>query len=60
MGEQRATACDKCGLQAVRHELERQGTMLRFCDSCYWGEIDGTGGGDGLRTPKTEQASKGG
>jgi len=32
--------CDKCGLRAVRHELERQGVTLRFCDYCYWGELE--------------------
>ncbi len=32
-------ACAKCGLKAVRHELERQGIVVRFCDTCYWGEI---------------------
>ena len=32
-------ACDKCGLKAVRYELERRGTVLRFCDTCYWGEV---------------------
>ena len=33
------TACDRCGLQAVRHELEQRGIMMRFCDECYWGEV---------------------
>jgi len=32
-------ACDKCGLKAVRYELERRGIVLRFCDTCYWGEV---------------------
>jgi len=32
--------CEKCGLRAVRHELERQGVILRFCDFCYWGELE--------------------
>jgi hypothetical protein len=34
------TACDRCGLRAVRHELERRGIMMRFCDLCYWGELE--------------------
>lgn len=33
------SACDKCGLKAVRYELERRGIVLRFCDACYWGEL---------------------
>ena len=32
-------ACAKCGLKAVRYELERRGVVLRFCDTCYWGEV---------------------
>jgi hypothetical protein len=32
-------ACNKCGLRAVRYELERRGILLRFCDTCYWGEV---------------------
>jgi hypothetical protein len=36
------SACDKCGLKAVRYELEQRGIVLRFCDMCYWGEV-GTG-----------------
>ena len=35
---------DKCGLKAVRHELEKRGTILRFCDACYWGELDADAG----------------
>jgi hypothetical protein len=35
-------ACEKCGLREVRHELERHGVMIRFCDECYWGEISET------------------
>jgi len=31
--------CDRCGLRAVRHELERNGIIMRFCDDCYWGEV---------------------
>ncbi len=38
MGE--VPVCDKCGLKAVRHELERQGVIIKFCDYCYWGEVD--------------------
>ena len=34
------SACEKCGLKAVRYELERQGIVLRFCDACYWGELE--------------------
>lgn len=30
--------CEKCGLRAVRQELERNGIVLKFCDYCYWGE----------------------
>ena len=33
------TACEKCGLREVRHELERHGVVVKFCDECYWGEI---------------------
>lgn len=29
--------CERCGLKAVRHELERQGIIIHFCDDCYWG-----------------------
>ncbi len=32
------TACERCGLREVRHELERRGIIIRFCDECYWGE----------------------
>jgi hypothetical protein len=32
-------ACERCGLREVRHELERKGMIVRFCDECYWGEI---------------------
>jgi hypothetical protein len=35
-----AAACAKCGLTAVRYELERHGVVLRFCDFCYWGELE--------------------
>jgi len=30
--------CEKCGLRAVRQDLERNGIVLKFCDYCYWGE----------------------
>lgn len=33
-------ACEKCGLREVRHELERKGVTIRFCEECYWGEIE--------------------
>ena len=33
------TACERCGLRDVRHELEQKGVIIRFCDECYWGEI---------------------
>ncbi len=33
------TACDRCGLREVRHELEKKGVIIRFCDECYWGEM---------------------
>lgn len=29
--------CGRCGLKAVRHELERQGITMHFCEDCYWG-----------------------
>ncbi|HEV2357317.1 MAG TPA: hypothetical protein VGZ23_06865 [bacterium] len=32
------TACDRCGLRTVRHELEQRGVVMHFCDECYWGE----------------------
>ena len=34
------TACERCGLREVRHELERRGVIIRFCDECYWGEAE--------------------
>jgi hypothetical protein len=33
------TACERCGLREVRHELEQKGVIIRFCDECYWDEI---------------------
>jgi hypothetical protein len=33
------TACERCGLREVSHELEKKGVIIRFCDECYWGEI---------------------
>jgi hypothetical protein len=32
------TACERCGLRAVRKELERDGVVMRFCAECYYGE----------------------
>ncbi len=46
------SACDKCGLKAVRYELERRGIVLRFCDVCYWGEVET--GGSLVDEPKTK------
>jgi hypothetical protein len=31
--------CERCGLREVRHELERKGIVVHFCDECYWGEV---------------------
>ncbi len=36
-------ACEKCGLREVRHELEKKGVIVRFCEECYWGEIEDMG-----------------
>ena len=36
-------ACTKCGLREIRHELERKGIIIRFCEECYWGEIEDMG-----------------
>jgi len=33
------TACERCGLREVRHELEQRGVIIRFCEECYWGEF---------------------
>ncbi|HKX16982.1 MAG TPA: hypothetical protein VJT33_03095 [bacterium] len=33
-------ACEKCGLREVRHELEKKGVTIRFCEECYWGELE--------------------
>jgi len=38
--QQQPTACERCGLRAVRRELERHGIIMRFCDECYWGEVE--------------------
>lgn len=46
-------ACDKCGLKAVRYELERRGITLRFCDTCYWGEVEAD-----TRPPATEMENQ--
>jgi hypothetical protein len=37
------SACERCGLREVRHELEKKGVIIRFCDECYWGEISEPG-----------------
>ena len=34
------SACEKCGLRGVRHELEKKGVFIRFCNECYWSEIE--------------------
>jgi hypothetical protein len=36
---QTPTACERCGLREVRHELEARGMVVRFCDACYWGDV---------------------
>jgi len=36
------TACERCGLREVRHELARRGINIRFCDECYWDELPET------------------
>jgi hypothetical protein len=33
------TACDRCGLREVRHQLEQRGIVVNFCDDCYWGDV---------------------
>ncbi|GEM_PF-6580634 len=35
-----APVCERCGLRQVRYELERRGIVVRFCDECYWGELE--------------------
>ncbi len=40
MATKMQTPCDRCGLKAVRRELERAGVTYRFCDECYWGELN--------------------
>ncbi len=50
----RQSACDKCGLKAVRYELERRGIVLRFCDVCYGGELEADGSLVDERNTKTE------
>ncbi len=32
--------CERCGLRTVRREFERNGIVLRFCDYCYWREVE--------------------
>ena len=49
--------CEKCGLKAVRYELEKQGIFLRFCDTCYWGELKTDGSLAGSEV-KSEQADR--
>ena len=43
-GQSAREACDKCGLKVVRYELEKRGIVFRFCDVCYWGELDAEAG----------------
>jgi hypothetical protein len=46
------SACEQCGLREVRHELEKKGVIIRFCDECYWGEItDPTEGATATQPP---------
>jgi hypothetical protein len=30
--------CSRCGLRRATKALEEQGTKIRLCDDCYWGE----------------------
>lgn len=48
------TACERCGLREIRHELEQKGVIIRFCDECYWGEISEPN----LPAPPAQQAVK--
>jgi len=43
-GQPACEACDKCGLKVVRYELKKRGIVFRFCDVCYWGELDAEAG----------------
>ena len=43
-GQPACEACDKCGLKVVRYELQKRGIVFRFCDVCYWGELDAEAG----------------
>ena len=53
------TACEQCGLREVRHELEKQGVIIRFCDDCYWGEISESGAAGPSQQPAAEPAASG-
>jgi hypothetical protein len=33
-------ACDRCGLRAWSRELEQHRIVMRFCDECYWDELE--------------------
>lgn len=50
------TACERCGLREVRHELEKKGITIRFCDECYWGEISGPDTDAAAATPPTGES----
>ena len=52
------TACERCGLREVRHELEQKGVIIRFCDECYWGEISDPNVDAATETPRTSQPTK--
>jgi hypothetical protein len=59
------SACDKCGLKAVRYELERRGIIMRFCDMCYWGALEANeslaGAPDNVKKARVDRpASEGG
>lgn len=49
--------CDRCGLRTVSRELEQRGVILRFCDECYWGEVQETGRAEAPGTRPDEPAS---
>ena len=49
------TACERCGLREVRHELEQKGVIIRFCDECYWGDISDLNADATAETPRTAQ-----
>lgn len=52
--------CGRCGLRAVRRELERQGVALQFCDFCYWGEAAAEDSAEGHACPRTAVDRAGG